>query len=42
MIGLNDLESLMHVLSEGSIISLEQGERHRLMGLDGLAVIAQI
>jgi mannose-6-phosphate isomerase-like protein (cupin superfamily) len=29
-------------LSEGDIIQLEQGERHRLIGLDGWGIVAEI
>jgi mannose-6-phosphate isomerase-like protein (cupin superfamily) len=38
----DDIESEMQVSRSGSIISLEQGERHRLVGLDEYGVVAEI
>lgn len=38
----NDTEGYMVVLQTGDTITLEQGERHRLIGLQDFAVIAEI
>jgi mannose-6-phosphate isomerase-like protein (cupin superfamily) len=38
----NDVESEMYVLGEGDIISLDQRERHRLVGLNKCGVVAEI
>lgn len=37
-----DQEGPVEVLTEGDLVRLEQGERHRLVGLDDWAVIAEI
>lgn len=37
-----DKEDIRHTLKVGDIIKLKQGERHRLMGLDGWGVVAEI
>jgi len=37
-----DIESEQHTLNVNDIIKLKQGERHRLIGLDDWAVIAEI
>ena len=37
-----DQEGAVEVLAEGDLVRLEQGERHRLVGLDDWAVIAEI
>ena len=37
-----DIENPMEIYSEGSQILLAQGERHRLIGLDETAVVAEI
>ena len=37
-----DEEQLTSKLSLGDIIELEQGERHRLLGLDGWGIVAEI
>jgi len=39
---LNDSEGPMEILPTNTIITLQQGERHRLVGLDDWAVIAEI
>jgi mannose-6-phosphate isomerase-like protein (cupin superfamily) len=39
---LNDTEGELEVLNVGDTITLQQGERHRLIGLDDYAVIAEI
>ena len=39
---LNDIEGELLILSVGDSITLQQGERHRLIGLDDYAVIAEI
>lgn len=39
---MTDEETSKIVLTEGSIIKLKQGERHRLIGLDNWGVIAEI
>ena len=38
----NDIESELEILNVGDMITLQQGERHRLIGLDDYAVIAEI
>ncbi len=38
----NDTEGELELLNVGDTITLEQGERHRLIGLDEYAVIAEI
>lgn len=38
----SDTEDVKHVLKVGDKIKLKQGERHRLMGLDGWGVVAEI
>lgn len=38
----NDTEGELELLNVGDIITLQQGERHRLIGLDDYAVIAEI
>jgi mannose-6-phosphate isomerase len=38
----NDNESEVEILNVGDTITLQQGERHRLIGLDDYAVIAEI
>jgi mannose-6-phosphate isomerase len=35
-------EEQRHVLRVGDKIKLKQGERHRLMGLDGWGIVAEI
>ena len=37
-----DEEQLTSKLSIGDVIELEQGERHRLLGLDGWGIVAEI
>ena len=37
-----DIENPMEIYSEGSQIVLAQGERHRLIGLDEISVVAEI
>ena len=37
-----DTEEKLEILNVGDIITLQQGERHRLIGLDDYAVIAEI
>ena len=37
-----DEEGKLQVLNPGEIIKLKQGERHRLIGLDGWGVVAEI
>lgn len=37
-----DEEAIRHTLKSGDIIKLKQGERHRLMGLDGWGIVAEI
>jgi mannose-6-phosphate isomerase-like protein (cupin superfamily) len=39
---LNDTEGELEILNVGDTITLQQGERHRLIGLDDSAVIAEI
>jgi mannose-6-phosphate isomerase len=39
---INDEEGAIDVLNIGDTITLQQGERHRLIGLDDYAVIAEI
>lgn len=39
---MTDEEKSVQALSEGEFITLSQGERHRLIGLDNWAVIAEI
>ncbi|MFM1754638.1 MAG: hypothetical protein RLZZ236_1577 [Bacteroidota bacterium] len=38
----NDTEGELEILNVSDIITLQQGERHRLIGLDDYAVIAEI
>jgi mannose-6-phosphate isomerase-like protein (cupin superfamily) len=38
----NDKEGELEILNIGDTITLQQGERHRLVGLDDYAVIAEI
>ncbi len=38
----NDIESELEILNAGDMITLQQGERHRLIGLEDYAVIAEI
>jgi mannose-6-phosphate isomerase-like protein (cupin superfamily) len=38
----NDTEGELELLNVGDTITLQQGERHRLIGLDNYAVIAEI
>ena len=38
----NDIEGELEILNVGDTITLQQGERHRLIGLDDYAVIAEI
>ena len=38
----NDTEGALEILNIGDTITLKQGERHRLVGLDDYAVIAEI
>lgn len=38
----NDTEGAIEILNVGDTITLQQGERHRLIGLDDYAVIAEI
>jgi mannose-6-phosphate isomerase-like protein (cupin superfamily) len=38
----NDTEGELEILNMGDTITLQQGERHRLIGLDDYAVIAEI
>lgn len=38
----NNEEGKLEILKEGDIITLQQGERHRLIGLEDYAVIAEI
>lgn len=38
----NDTEGVLEILNVGDTITLQQGERHRLIGLDDYAVIAEI
>lgn len=38
----NDIEGELKLLNVGDIITLQQGERHRLIGLNDYAVIAEI
>jgi mannose-6-phosphate isomerase-like protein (cupin superfamily) len=38
----NDVEGELEILNVGDTITLQQGERHRLIGLDDYAVIAEI
>jgi mannose-6-phosphate isomerase-like protein (cupin superfamily) len=37
-----DNEGLLQIKKEGDVIILEQGERHRLIGLDAWGVVAEI
>ena len=37
-----DEEDIRHTLKVGDIIKLKQGERHRLIGLDGWGIVAEI
>lgn len=38
----NDIEGVLEILNVGDIITIHQGERHRLIGLDDYAIIAEI
>lgn len=38
----NDTEGVLEILNVGETITLQQGERHRLIGLNDYAVIAEI
>lgn len=38
----NDIEGALEILNIGDTITLQQGERHRLIGLDDYAIIAEI
>ena len=38
----SDVENEMEVYNEGDQIVLQQGERHRLIGLNGTSVVAEI
>ncbi len=38
----NDTEGVLEILNIGDMITLQQGERHRLIGLDDYSVIAEI
>jgi mannose-6-phosphate isomerase-like protein (cupin superfamily) len=38
----NDTEGNLEILNLGDVITLDQGDRHRLIGLDEYAVIAEI
>ena len=38
----NDIEGELELLNVGDTITLQQGERHRLVGIDDYAVIAEI
>jgi mannose-6-phosphate isomerase len=38
----NDEEGALEILNIGDVITLQQGERHRLIGLDEFTVIAEI
>jgi mannose-6-phosphate isomerase len=38
----SDVENEMEVYNEGDQIVLQQGERHRLIGLNGASVVAEI
>jgi mannose-6-phosphate isomerase len=42
MTSLSDEETDKHILQDGDIIRLQQGERHRLMGLDNWGIVAEI
>lgn len=42
MTSLSDEEKERHVLQNGDVIRLQQGERHRLMGLNGWGIVAEI
>ena len=39
---MNDTKGELEILNIGDTITLQQGERHRLIGLDVYAVIAEI
>ncbi len=39
---LTDTEADKHILNVGDKIKLQQGERHRLIGLDGWGIVAEI
>jgi mannose-6-phosphate isomerase-like protein (cupin superfamily) len=39
---LTDVESNQHILQPGDKIKLQQGERHRLIGLDDWGIVAEI
>jgi mannose-6-phosphate isomerase-like protein (cupin superfamily) len=38
----NDIQGELEILNLGDLVTLKQGERHRLIGLDDFAVIAEI
>jgi hypothetical protein len=38
----NDTQNEIEIFNEGDQIRLKQGERHRLIGLDNFAIIAEI
>ena len=38
----NSIRSRKNIFSKGSLITLKQGERHRLIGLNDFGVIAEI
>jgi mannose-6-phosphate isomerase len=38
----SDAEAMLHRLEAGEMISLRQGKRHRLIGMDGWGVVAEI
>jgi mannose-6-phosphate isomerase-like protein (cupin superfamily) len=42
MVSDTDDESVVQTLTTGSIIKLRQGQRHRLIGLDGYGILAEI
>lgn len=42
MVSDTDEESVVSTLKEGETIRLRQGQRHRLIGLDGFAILAEI
>jgi len=42
MVSDTDEESVVSTLKEGETIRLRQGQRHRLIGLDGFGILAEI
>ncbi|AIM38567.1 phosphoheptose isomerase [Sphingobacterium sp. SG20118] len=42
MVSDTDDESVVQTLTAGSVIKLRQGQRHRLIGLDGYGILAEI